>query len=206
MSTRAYPAPARPRTTSSNATSSFARRRTGSRSETPFTSGWSSARIGATTTLSSCPSSGCAMRRSTATRVPTMSAPGDRRSCGSVSQDGNSATQSRGNIEESAATRSSASRFVAVTKMTSRSSANVAASSGCIVVGATMRSSSARFVVSAAKTGSWRSTETRFCSVTSTPSSMRPSKPARNADCPICSADRVFLPAYARDTATRTGQ
>jgi hypothetical protein len=69
--------------------------------------GWMSARSGAigctrertvvTTTRSCGPSrssSGWASRRSTIIRSPTVSTPGDSRSCGSVSHDGNIAAES----------------------------------------------------------------------------------------------------------------
>src|SRR6478609_10442617 len=79
------------------------------------------------------------MRRSVDSRRPTVSARGDKRSCGSVSQDGNSATLSspiRSPIEAAAA---SASRPVAVTSSTgtprdppdsAKPSARVAATNG----------------------------------------------------------------------------
>ena len=56
-------------------------------------------------------------RRSTIIRAPTVSTPGESRSCGSVSHDGNIATLSP-IIALSSAVRSSASRLVAVTAST----------------------------------------------------------------------------------------
>ena len=79
--------------------------------------GCSSDRTVVTTTRSGGPSrssSGRASRRSTIIRAPTVSTPGDSRSCGSVSHDGNSAAESP-NTPRSSAVRSSASRPVAVT-------------------------------------------------------------------------------------------
>ena len=88
-STRVYAASARRRTTSSSGASTPGVSSTGSRSPSPFTCGWSTERTGATTTLrgplvSSVP--GWQMRRSTASRRPTVSLRGLSRSCGSVSQ------------------------------------------------------------------------------------------------------------------------
>ena len=70
-----------------------------------------------TTTRSGGPrrsSSGWDSRRSSIMRAPTVSTPGESRSWGSVSQDGNIATASP-NTPRSSAVRSSASRPVAVT-------------------------------------------------------------------------------------------
>ena len=103
-----------------------ARNRTGARSPRPPTIGWSRHRTGVTTTESgpaaSSPATGCASRRSTATRCPTVSERGDRRSCGSVSQPGKQAMLLSGRNEPSNAVRSSASRAVAVTASTNRPS------------------------------------------------------------------------------------
>ena len=90
-STREYAAPTSRRTTSSSSTSWPACSSTGSRSASPFTWGCSTERIGATTTfsgplLASLP--GCLIRRSTASRRPTVSLRGLSRSCGSVSHAG----------------------------------------------------------------------------------------------------------------------
>ena len=90
-STREYAAPTSRRTTSSSSTSWPGTSSTGSRSARPLTCGWSTERTGATTTLSgpllaSVP--GCLIRRSTASRRPTVSLRGLSRSCGSVSQAG----------------------------------------------------------------------------------------------------------------------
>ena len=112
--------------TSSGSASSPAASRTGTRSPSPATIGCSTARTGATTTLSGPPSCspraapGCARRRSTAIRCPTVSERGESRSCGSVSQPGNVATECGGRNAPSAAVRSSASRAVAVTASTNR--------------------------------------------------------------------------------------
>jgi hypothetical protein len=66
------------------------------------------------------PPAGWARRRSTASRRPTVSERGESRSCGSVSQDGKTATRSGEMRQPSASARSSASRLVAVTASTGR--------------------------------------------------------------------------------------
>ena len=79
--------------------------------------GCSSDLVVVTTTRSGGPrrsSSGWDSRRSSIRRAPTVSTPGDSRSWGSVSQDGNIATASP-NTPRSSVVRSSASRPVAVT-------------------------------------------------------------------------------------------
>ena len=97
-----------------------ARRRvrvTGSISARSGAIGCSSERTVVTTTRSGGPSrssSGWASRRSTIIRAPTVSTPGESRSCGSVSHDGNIATASP-KTPRNSAVRSSASRPVAVT-------------------------------------------------------------------------------------------
>jgi hypothetical protein len=93
--------------------------------------------------------SGCARRRRTASRRPTVSLRGLSRSCGSVSHEGNSATDSAGRKQRSAAARSSASRPVAVTARTGRpapvgASAASAATSGARRPGGPVTSSSVR--------------------------------------------------------------
>ena len=91
-STRWYAAPASRSTTSSSSTESPTCSCTGRRSASPATCGCSTDRTGATRILIgpvvSSDGSGCASRRSTASRRPTVSERGDRRSCGSVSQAG----------------------------------------------------------------------------------------------------------------------
>ena len=91
------------------------------------TIGCSTARTGATTTgpapAVSSEESGWASRRSTASRRPTVSLRGLSRSCGSVSHDGKSTTESGGRKQRSASARSSASRVVAVTASTGRPAA-----------------------------------------------------------------------------------
>ena len=70
-------------------------RTTGSTLATSGVIGCSSERAVVTTTRRGGPSlasSGCVSRRSSISRAPTVSTPGDSRSCGRVSQDGNSAT------------------------------------------------------------------------------------------------------------------
>ena len=93
--------------------------------------GWSRHLTGATTTESgpaaASAASGCASRRSTAIRCPTVSERGERRSCGRVSQPGKQATLLSGRKEPSAAVRSSASRAVAVTARMNRPSRAVMA-------------------------------------------------------------------------------
>ncbi len=107
---------------------------TGSRSPSPGACGCSTERIGATTTDSGpvvgSSSEGCASRRSTASRWPTVSARGERRSCGRVSQPGYTATVSGGSRHRSAAARSSASAPVLVTASTVRSRATDATANG----------------------------------------------------------------------------
>ena len=79
--------------------------------------GCSSDRVVVTTMRNGGPrrsSSGWANRRSSISRAPTVSTPGDKRSCGSVSHDGNIATASP-KTPRSSVVRSSASRPVAVT-------------------------------------------------------------------------------------------
>ena len=79
--------------------------------------GCNSDRTVVTTAFSGGPSrasSGFASRRNTIIRAPTVSTPGDSRSCGSVSHDGNNAA-SAPYTPRSSAVRSSASRPVAVT-------------------------------------------------------------------------------------------
>ena len=90
-STREYAAPASRLTTSSSSTSCPRDSSTGSRSASPLTCGCSTERTGATITLSGplfASSPGCLIRRSTASRRPTVSLRGLSRSCGSVSQAG----------------------------------------------------------------------------------------------------------------------
>ena len=86
------------------------------------------------------PASGWASRRSTASRRPTVSERGESRSCGSVSQAGNSATAPSPSSERSAAARSSASRPVAVTASTGRPAAAMAARAGARSPGTAVRS------------------------------------------------------------------
>ncbi len=121
-STRAYAAAARSSTTFSRGASSPADNATGRSSPRPLAIGWRTARTGATTTArapcETSPASGCARRRSTESRWPTVSERGDRRSCGSVSHEGKRATASAPRLAASAAWRSSASRPVAVTART----------------------------------------------------------------------------------------
>ena len=97
---------------------------TGTRSPRPATCGWSTLRIGATTTSSGpdtgSSASGWVNRRSTASRRPTVSDRGLSRSCGSVSHAGKTATRSSSRKHDSDAARSSASRPVAVTASTGR--------------------------------------------------------------------------------------
>ena len=94
---------------------------TGTRSPRPVGRGCSSERTAETTTRSG-PSwsawPGCASRRSTASRWPTVSLRGLNRSCGSVSQLGKTATLCGGSRERRLAARSSASRPVAVATRT----------------------------------------------------------------------------------------
>ena len=83
--------------TPSKSSSCPTRNVTGSTSPSCGDIGCSSERTAVTTTCSGGPSrasSGCASRRSTIRRVPTVSTPGESRSCGRVSQDGNVATAS----------------------------------------------------------------------------------------------------------------
>ena len=117
MSTRVYASSTSRAMTPSNSASSPTVRVTGSMPARSGAIGCSSERTVVTTTRSGGPrrsSSGLASRRSTISRSPTVSTPGDNRSCGSVSQDGNSAAESP-KTPRSSAVRSSASRPVAVT-------------------------------------------------------------------------------------------
>ncbi len=123
-SVRVYAAPANASTTSGSSASCPIRNDTGARSPSPLAIGCISARTLATTTAispyaSSCVS-GWASRRSTASRRPTVSLRGLSRSCGSVSQLGNSTTCSAGRKPRRLAARSCASRPVAVTASTVR--------------------------------------------------------------------------------------
>ncbi len=83
--------------------------------------------------------SGWASRRSTPRRRPTVSERGDRRSCGSVSQAGKTATWSAGRRSASAVARSSASRVVAVTASTGRPESVRAASRPSAAIAATTK-------------------------------------------------------------------
>ena len=108
------------------------RRTTGSSSPRPGTSGWMRLRVAAVTT-SRRPrgsSSGWARRRRIAIRRPTVSARGESRSCGRVSQLGSKATTSRPSRSPVAVASSSASRSVAVTARTVRPWARPAARKG----------------------------------------------------------------------------
>src|SRR4051812_5163579 len=92
------------------------------------------------------PSAGCARSRSTASRRPTVSARGLSRSCGSVSQAGNTSTRLPGTKQRSRVASASASRSPAVTARTGtpapgRSAASAAATSGCTGGGAVTASS-----------------------------------------------------------------
>ena len=75
-------------------------------------------------------SCGCASLRKTAIRLPTVSLLGLSRSCGKVSQAGNTATFSWGTKSVSALARSCAARSVAAIKTTGREFATVAARYG----------------------------------------------------------------------------
>lgn len=123
-STRAYAAAASASTTAPRSAFCPLRSATGTRSPRPCTCGWSTERTGATTTFTGpavgSSALGCASRRRTARRRPTVSERGESRSCGRVSQAGYSATASSGSRDRSAAARSSASRPVAVTARTVR--------------------------------------------------------------------------------------
>ena len=115
----------------------------------PATIGCSTARTGATTTCtgpcSTSSASGCASRRRTASRRPTVSLRGLSRSCGSVSQAGNSTTELGSSRSRSAVASSSASRPVAVTASTGRPALAVsAASANGRIPGGAVRSRSAR--------------------------------------------------------------
>lgn len=108
--------------------------------------GCSSERTEVTTTPSGGPSwasSGWASRRSAIRRVPTVSTPGESRSCGSVSQDGNNATVSP-NTPRSSAARSSASRPVAVTTSNGPCRASALATNSRALAGAMSVNSSGR--------------------------------------------------------------
>ncbi|CKP71603.1 Uncharacterised protein [Mycobacterium tuberculosis] len=108
--------------------------------------GCSSERTEVTTTPSGGPSwasSGWASRRSAIRRVPTVSTPGESRSCGSVSQDGNNATASP-NTPRSSAARSSASRPVAVTTSNGPCRASALATNSRALAGAMRVNSSGR--------------------------------------------------------------
>ena len=101
--------------------------------------GCTSERTVVTTTRSGGPSrssSGLASRRSTISRSPTVSTPGESRSCGSVSQDGNSAAESP-KTPRSSAVRSSASRPVAVTTSSGAAWASAQAANSRALAGPT---------------------------------------------------------------------
>ena len=103
--------------------------------------GCSSERVVVTTTRSGGPSrasSGWASRRSTIIRAPTVSTPGDSRSCGRVSHDGNIATASP-RTARSSAVRSSASRPVAVTTSSGPAWASAAATNSRALAGPDQR-------------------------------------------------------------------
>ncbi|CPU67756.1 Uncharacterised protein [Mycobacteroides abscessus] len=98
MSTRVYAAATSRSATSVRSAVVPACSSTGSRSPSPSTTGCRSARTGMTSTRTGpdgpTSGSGCARRRNTAMRLATVSARGLRRSCGSVSQLGSTATTS----------------------------------------------------------------------------------------------------------------
>ncbi len=146
---------------SSWAISSPGRTTTGCRSPSPLTIGCSSARIGATTRSSapmvSSSGSGCASRRRTARRRPTVSELGLRRSCGSVSHAGRTATRAVPVRLLAAAARSSACRVVAVTARTRRLRAIPAARKGIAASGVTTEPCGPSARAARAKAGSRRS-------------------------------------------------
>ncbi|SIK45383.1 Uncharacterised protein [Mycobacteroides abscessus subsp. abscessus] len=126
MSTRVYASSTKRAITPSNSSSAPTASSTGSRSNSSGDIGCSSERTVVITTRSGTPireSSGWANRCSTCSRAPTVSTPGDNRSCGSVSQDGSSVTASP-YTSRSSAVRSCASRVVAVTTKTGASLAS----------------------------------------------------------------------------------
>ena len=119
---------------------------TGSISPRSATIGCSSERAVVTTTRSGsprCSSSGRASLRSTIIRAPTVSTPGESRSCGSVSQDGNRVTASP-KTALSSTVRSSASRPVAVTTSSGPVRARAAAANSRALAGPTTASVSGR--------------------------------------------------------------
>ena len=91
---------------------------TGSSRPRPGAIGWIRLRAAATTSRGAV--AGSARLRKIDNRRPTVSGRGDSRSCGSVSQLGNTATASRPSRSATAPPRSSASRSVAVTASTVR--------------------------------------------------------------------------------------
>ena len=121
MSTREYASPDSVSASWVRSIRSPARSTTGSSSPRPLTSGWRAARTGAMTTRSGLPpdcaasASGWARRWRTVSRSPTVSDRGESRSCGNVSQEGNTAIDSAGRWSSSARARSCDSRVVAVT-------------------------------------------------------------------------------------------
>ena len=119
MSTREYASPDSVSASWVRSIRSPARSTTGSSSPRPLTSGWRAARTGAMTTRSGVSpvsvASGWARRWRTVSRSPTVSDRGESRSCGNVSQEGNTAIDSAGRWSSSARARSCDSRVVAVT-------------------------------------------------------------------------------------------
>ena len=108
--------------------------------------GCNSERTAVTTTRRVGPSlvsSGWASRRSTINRVPTVSTPGESRSCGSVSQDGKTATASP-NTPRSSSVRSPASRPVAVTTSRGPGRASALATNNRALAGPTRLNSAGR--------------------------------------------------------------
>ena len=127
---------------------------TGSTSPSCGDIGCNSERTAVTTTCRGGPnraSSGCASRRSIIRRVPTVSTPGESRSCGRVSQDGNIAAASP-KTPLSSVVRSSASRPVAVTTSNGPCCASALATNRRALAGPTRLNSAGR---SAVRSMSW---------------------------------------------------
>ena len=200
--------------TSASASSSWAisspgRTTTGCRSPRPWTIGCNSARIGATTRsrapIVSSAGSGCASRRRTARRRPTVSELGLRRSCGRVSHAGSTATRAGPVRLLAAAARSSACRVVAVTARTRRSRAMPAARKGIAASGVTTEPCGPSARAARAKAGSRRSPSSSPERSMRAPILPPPRPPTSPADSPRRAADSPLRTPSSRDPARRAG-